>query len=423
MIRLEVEITPRSPLLIGSDRTYGFYNETRRYLPGSALRGTLAGLLLEGCTRPEYLEDHEQCPDKDNCHFYTIFCRQPSPLFENCYPTRTDGPTYPLPLTARTCKYYDGFPPHGVAGSWRKRHGVYDILVRQFVFERALDAGVALPFLYEPRCPECGQGVKPRAGFYGRDEDRYYQVEVSLGRTSRTAINRGRAVAQDRMLYTLEVIQPPWPAADTRCDPDPLPYTALRGSVLIDEGRKELLKQVLPLVRRLGSGRSRGLGQVSVAVGKNETSSLMSLQERLAALNDKINEEWAFYRKLNPDFPPAEGWFFTVDLLAPAFLTSHGLPTTTLEADELGLAEEGIELVRAFARHEAIGGWLMGAGLPRSTELSTAMGSVFLYRVRGLGQDELQDALTRLERRGVGRERERGFGQVQVCSPFHLEVM
>ncbi len=416
MIRLEVEVTPRSPLLIGSDRTYGLYNETRRYLPGSALRGALAGLLLESCTRQEYRDDHESCPDKDNCHFYALFCRQPSLVFENCYPAPEDGPTYPLPLTARTCKYHGGF----------SEHGVYDILVRQFVFERALEAGVALPFFYETRCPKCRQNVSPCEGFYGRDEDDYYQVKVPLGRTSRTAINRQRAVAQDQMLYTLEVIQPPAPEADTCRAHDP--YTALRGSVLIDQGRKELLEQFLPLVKRVGSGRSRGLGQVSVAVGKNEASSLKSLQDRLAALNDKINEEWAFYRKLNPALPPLEGWFFTVDLLAPALLTRRGLPATLLAADELELAVKGIELARSFARHEARGGWLMGAGVPRDMELSTAMGSVFLYQVRGIDRKELLDPqsngpLANLEQRGVGRERERGFGQVQVCSPFHLEVM
>ena len=104
-------------------------------------------------------------------------------------------------------------------------------------------------------------------------------------------------------------------------------------------------------------------------------------------------------------------------------MTRRGLPTTVLEADELGLAGEGIQWVRAFTHHEIIGGWLMGAGLPRSTELSTVMGSVFLYQVRGIAQDELLDHLADLEQRGVGRERERGFGQVQVCSPFHLEVM
>jgi CRISPR-associated protein Csx10 len=404
VIRLEVEVTPRSPLVIGSDRTYGLYNETRRYLPGSVLRGALAGLLLEGCTRPEYRHDHESCPDKDNCHFYTLFCRQPPPVFENCYPSRTDGPTYPLPLSARTCK-----------DSLLSGHGVYDILVRQFVFERALEEGVALPFFYEPRCPKCGRGVSPCEGFYGRDEAGYYQVQAPLGRTSRTAINRRRAVAQDRMLYTLEVIQPPLPDADS--------YTALRGSVLIDEERGELLERVLPLVKRVGSGRSRGLGQVSVVIKKSGAPSLMPLAERLAGLNDIINEEWAFYNKLNPDLPPAEGWFFTVNLLAPALLTRHGLPTTVLEADELGLANAGIQLVRAFTGHEALGGWLMGAGLPRGTELSTAMGSVFLYQVRGIAQDELLDPLADLEQRGVGRERERGVGQVQVCSPFHLEVM
>jgi len=88
----------------------------------------------------------------------------------------------------------------------------------------------------------------------------------------------------------------------------------------------------------------------------------------------------------------------------------------------LKLGVDGIQLVRSFARHEVIGGWHWGARLPRPTELATEMGSVFLFRVEGHSQEELMDTLRELERRGVGQQRERGFGQVQICSPFHLEV-
>jgi CRISPR/Cas system endoribonuclease Cas6 (RAMP superfamily) len=45
-----------------------------------------------------------------------------------------------------------------------------------------------------------------------------------------------------------------------------------------------------------------------------------------------------------------------------------------------------------------------------------------LYRARGIARNELANALEQLEARGIGRERARGFGQIHICSPFHLEV-
>jgi CRISPR/Cas system CSM-associated protein Csm4 (group 5 of RAMP superfamily) len=49
------------------------------------------------------------------------------------------------------------------------------------------------------------------------------------------------------------------------------------------------------------------------------------------------------------------------------------------------------------------------------------MGSVYLYRVRGAPPEALEPILSRLEDRGLGSDRERGYGQVMICLPFHLK--
>ena len=251
LTRLEVEIILESSLLVGADRTYGLYHPTRRYLPGSALRGSLAKVLLDKCTCTDYKDDHQACPDRDQCDFYRLFSQPPAPIFENCYPTETGSASFPLPLTARTCKHKAGFVDPDEP---EEHHGVFDILVRQYIFEAMLDAGVSLPYLYEPRCPECEGKVKPQKEFYGEGRPKYGLQRAPVGRTTRTAINRQRGVAADEQLYTLETIDLPRPGG----------YFSLVGSVLVDEGRVELLRDVLLQVRHLGQGRSRGLGRVRV---------------------------------------------------------------------------------------------------------------------------------------------------------------
>jgi len=378
------------------------------------LRGALARVLLRNCVSREHLDDHDGGLEKDDCQFYQLFCTALPPVFENCYPTETGFASYPLPLTARTCKDKGGFERKDRPD---EHHGVYDILVRQFVFEEMLDAGVTLPYLYEQRCPRCREETKTYSGFYGEGEVKYYGPRAPVGRTTRTAINRQRAVAAEQQLYTLEAIMPPRGGG-----------FSLVGSVLVGEDRIELLRPALQRVHHLGQGISRGLGRVEVRPKWEFEPPVadMGLGERIRRLNEEIGKEWAFYSKITTNCPPlSDGvWYFSVDLLAPALLTHRGLPSARLEVEELRLGmENGLAMVRSFARQGVSGGWHWGAGLPRRTELSTAMGSVFLFRVGGYRVQEMLGPLADLEQRGLGRERERGFGQVQICSPFHLEVM
>lgn len=413
LTRLELDIRLESPLLAGSDHSYGPYRDTRDYLPGAALRGALAQVLLDACGQREHLEDHQACPARKDCDFYTIFRAEPFPIFENCYPSVTGGMSYPLPLTARTCKYYAGFEEED---SGRARHGAGDIVVRQLVFEEMLDSSEVhpLPLLYEPRCPVCRRAIKPYRGFYGEGGPKYYRVNVPLSRTSRTAINRSRGVAEDGMLYSLQVMEP-----QTKQKP-----FSLRGSVVLDEDRMALLEGALEKVHRVGSGRSRGLGKIRIQTLGYDSVPWVSLDRRVTSFNDEVGKERAFYYKAKGLQPPRDAsWLFTIDLLSDALLIAQGLPAARLPPEQLNLGHDKISLIRSFARHRTVGGWAAGAGLPRTTELATVMGSVFVYRVEGADLEELLPSLEELKRRGVGRERERGFGQVQICSPFHLEVM
>jgi len=391
--RLAIEILLRSPLVIGIDRERAQYNQTRDYVPGSALRGALAGTMLNGGEPTEAFEALFGDP-------------MAQPFFTNLYPSQSGLPTYPLPLSARTCKYHGGFQT-GDNG----HHGVGDILIRQAVFEALLDASARLPYLYEPRCPQCHSEVKPLPGYY-EVGPHYGRTTAPIRRMSRTAIDRRRGTAAEEMLYTLEAIEPGRSGQ---------PSMLFLGDVLCDEIQAAILKRWLQRVRGIGGGRSRGLGQVEVAVLDDEKNPLPALKERLEAFDAAVRREWRFYQRVAGVEPlPDDARFFALDLTAPAFLTRHDIPASQPCAD-LGLPTGAIRLWRAISRHKRIGGWHMGGQLPRRTMLATTMGSVFMYRTEGLSLDDLAVALKLLEREGLGEERARGFGRVVVSSPIHYQ--
>jgi CRISPR-associated Csx10 family RAMP protein len=405
---LEVIVQLGSPLLLGTDANEAFYLTTRTYIPGGVLRGSLARHMLAAC-------GHSPEAAHSDCDFGRLFGAEPVPVFEHLYPTTARGEfAVPAPLTARSCKYHRGFQKTQRAED--QGHGVGDILIRQAVFEEMLERqSLPLPALYHPRCPECQEDVDAFDDFLVMARaDVYDSITLPVRRSSRTAINRQRAVAADGQLYTLEMIEP----LDSRRRP-----TTFRGRVRASSAQLEILARWLRQLPAIGRSQSSGLGQVRVEVKRpgEIPDPLPALKERLGAFNQKVREEWAFYqRTVGAELPLDDVVFFSLDLLSPAVLTWRGLPVTAPPPAMLGF-DAGVRLQRAFADYHMMGGWHMGAKLPRRTQPTVAMGSVFLYRSEGLSLEELEAQLTPFESDGLGEERTRGLGRVAVCLPFHYQ--
>ena len=79
-----------------------------------------------------------------------------------------------------------------------------------------------------------------------------------------------------------------------------------------------------------------------------------------------------------------------------------------------------VELVRSFASYDYVGGWNAAWGLPKEIDLITRMGSVFVFYTSEI--DSWIPVLKTLEKVGIGRRREEGFGQILICGPFHLRT-
>jgi CRISPR-associated protein Csx10 len=407
--RARVRITPQSPLNLGRVGGLSNFLETEDYVPGSALRGAVAGRLLVTCQDERYLEDHAKCPERDGCPFWQVFGAAQPPLFRDALVSRQRLPSQPYPLTARTCKIKKGFKSDDP-----ENHGVFDALVRQVVFEERVRRRARIAALYRDDCPVCGNSTVPPSGCYGtaweEGQQRYHDAgRPLLERVSHTAINRTRGVAEDGLLFTIEQIIP-----DTEY--------VFEGQVAFDDAYQETLFGALSGEQRIGRGASRGLGRTKVELVGTPVS-VQPLSDRFQQLNELLATEWAFYAAMDPHAPlrPA-GVYFTLDLVSEALLPDV-IPSVLPDPAQLRLPA-GVELVRAWARTALVSGWHGAARMPRRTQVAVQRGSVYLFRAPPATMDEamLLETLENLELTGIGRERERGYGQVVACAPIHLEV-
>lgn len=414
--RRQLTIRPQSPLLCGDESAVGNYQETLDYIPGSVLRGAIAEWILA----------------QDEAAFQRIFSEADRPpRFGNAYPTFSDVWGYPFPATARTCKQHSGYATSNKPDG----HGVVDILIPQALYELSSDprfphraillpeAGekyLTLTQSYEPRClcrdeqgQLCGGDVRPASGFYVlRPGGPGPAPRPRIARATHVGINRARGVAEDALLFTLETIEPTTKGI-------------FRGEVLYDETYAADFERLLDFqgegrVLRIGRGRSRGMGKVKVTLASPpDQTPQEALEKRQADLQEVFEEESQRYAEVS-GFALASGHFFTVTLRSPALFTdSAGLPS--LWPDLTNTPLQAALRLRSWARTRPFGGWHSAAQLPRRTRQAVEPGAVYLYFVPAaqITKVALLDALLQLEFGGVGDQRERGFGQVTVCAPFH----
>jgi CRISPR-associated protein Csx10 len=295
---------------------------------------------------------------------------------------------------------------------------VFDTLVKQFVYELISDprfpyrerllpelAGrwATLSRRYEPYCPECLQTVMPADGFYVAVPELGYATPPTLGRATHVGINRERAVAEDALLFTQETVQPEG-------------GVAFWARIVADSAYEDTLRAALAGEHVLGRGRSRGMGGVFVECLQFPKEPDIGL--RLELLDAAMSRELERYGQHG-----APGTFFTLTLRSEALLTRDGLPVSRPSPSELDLPQ-GTFRLRSWARMTAVGGWHSAAHLPYRTRQAVERGAVYLFHApNGVDETALVDRLETLERTGIGDRRERGYGQLTVCAPFHYRLI
>ena len=431
MYRIKLTLEACAPLSIGRRKPGGSVSETESYIPGTVIRGAIAGQLLRLARQlpgqnAQALSDDLSNNDDD---FSRLFLGEQPAIFQNAYPAITTNkkqaivltePVQVLPATVLSSKNKSGFRP--------KANGVFDTLIDRFCAEQ-------VGHLYDPSCPtEAGERVEPFVGLYCHQAGRYYQPSISTRLLTKVGINRRRATAQDSLLYSIQVLNETQGITESG-DPQPARYTS---QVIID-GSEELAQDLVQFLNgrtlRLGGSASRGLGKVmltaclskktieDIADASSEPVS-PGIETRIDSFNAALKKRWCEWNTLfdtASDKALKNRTFFTLDLQSDGIYTDRWQRTTVISPamlqDFASVQDSLLQIHSAYSSYSSVSGWNAAWGLMKDVELATNKGAVYLFST----EDKALwlNALSRLELTGTGDRTAEGFGQVCICNQFH----
>jgi CRISPR-associated protein Csx10 len=396
-------------------------SETLPYLPGTVLRGALAGRWLRG-RRFDALASSEQRRFRElffgnAVRFGNGTLRPPRP---------EQSRTELVPLTAMARKG----DPHG----WRRSGGVGVIDSLTTLLQlRANDAdAVAAPLLGYDRLDQRFADLSGRT---------WSKLELRRRLISRTAINAlqgpyapaAREVAADGQLYSFVALEAGQSFLAELHGP-----VALLGSLAVsslDLDPDEVARSAdLPatiaqgllannLLVSLGHGRSRGLGLARLNPAPRRPPSPPRDQARLV----QQLRDFSARAGLAPD----AGFFLPVTLESDVILrdryllaSSSAEPLETLGRYRPLIAGDtpiAMQLFEAVQTVRWIGGWDELRRLPRAPELAVAAGSVWVFQVPPSDLAAAVRWWLDVETEGLGERRSEGFGRVRLLHPLHGE--
>jgi CRISPR-associated protein Csx10 len=194
-----------------------------------------------------------------------------------------------------------------------------------------------------------------------------------------------------------------------------------RGTLrLVNPTLRDALDPLLKARLFLGSGRSRGLGEVGVKAW-TETTAADPLPERWRKFNDAAQRAEG-----NPDVR-----YFSLTLLSHLALRDallcpvlakvtpqdFGLPDGVTWVCHQGSKKQPVLFLNAVT----VAGWNAALGLPKPDTVALARGSVLLGQCDPSQEQTVLARLAEIEVEGVGERRGEGFGRVAVCYPIHYE--
>lgn len=437
MKHIAIRLDTVSPLAIRADHAPGGL-ATASYIPGSTFLGSLAAAhrIVRGERTPE---------------FEQLFLSG-EVLFPNLYPAafkdegKDEGknedrekvpiPVYPVPVTAQSCKRHGGFFSANLDDE-DEHHGVRDTLFDWAVYKtvedsdpHSLDTEVLKKRLHvieqhkECEIKTCKAAMDHFDGFYRRGDaepHRLYSAVIDSHKRLRThtGINRERGSVEESILYNRQVFEEEMRFWGEVILPDTEPS--------VDDFSKFITEISSNGLVRIGTGRSRGMGKVTVSaqeIEPGEDSSFAAFKARLQNFNQKLQGYMKEWTKQTP-----APFYFAITLHSPLILCDDSLRYYgSVDAETLkyltGLSSPLNLLYQATSTRRVMG-WNELWGMPRGHEYAIDTGSVFLYESKTALDDYNDDtllALYNLEEAGIGRRRAEGFGRVLFSDPFHLEV-
>ena len=381
----KISIYLESPVCISQNHKTGNEISTLDYITGRTIRGALAH---------EFIRQHGQESVADDA-FKNLFLSS-NVQFPDCY-IRTGNV---IPLSAGTCKYKPGFHAPGLDS-----HGVRDLL-----FEHSLYSVNSLDINKLPRrCAEkeCNAPFDRFPGYYFKSSSTAFELQ----RVAKRFLTRNQVseiFLSARKPFTLEVLE-----------------EQQNFDALITENSYQHLIDAMGSTHnlRIGSAKSRGLGQVCIEVSKTADDARDSVPERFREFNYLFNPH-------TPDM-----MWFSITLQSNSILLDELLRFKTELTvgdliDAVSLSDDEQQMlkffspVRSWTATSLIAGWNAAHKLPRENELAIVKGSVFVFNSDDANVDRLVlgSALDKIEKAGIGERLNEGFGRIRVCDEFHWEV-
>lgn len=384
---LSLTFQVRAPLALHQTRARAQYVRTLDYIPGTSLRGALAEI---------YLTRHGRPDDTFRALFLSDLV-----LYGDLWPTVEGKSTTLMPATARVCKRF------GFAHSESFRDALLDALSSEPERTRCeVTDGERTP---------CGEPLERVSGYLcSLNPAELLSPRVRL-RVS-TAMERSTGTVAREMLFTHHTLTGQRRARG-EARPEPILF---QGTVrLADPALKAPLEDLLTGPLFLGSGRSRGLGEVEVRVGME------------APVADSLQERWDKFNKVAQRAGGEPNTrYFSLTLLSHLALRDEWLRPVLggITPQHFGLPEIVTWAYYNDSNHPVlflnavtVPGWNAALGLPKPDTVALARGSVLFAQCPAEQEQAVLDCLARMEAEGVGERRNEGFGRVAVCYPIHYE--
>jgi hypothetical protein len=375
-----------SPIMIQENRQSNT-PKSLSYITGSTLRGALAMKYLRLGGRPE------------DDTFITLFSSD-SIKFPNLYPSDEQETTVSsvLPFTAVSCKSNSGFQ-HTIDDSNQKNHGVNDCLVEKLVNRQKKNIRVL-------SCKKCDQSLRAFTGFWSNSINNPRKIETVLLFARHTGIDRSTGTVAPNIFFTNQVIADMQKLHINKGSGYFTQY--FNGCTYLSENQLTLLQDLTSDSLFIGRNRSRGMGEIELAVEETEDTTF-DIPQWNASFREK-------YKKTT-ESELSEDIYFSVGLKSHTIILDKFLrPVHSLNLDY-----PGITLVLKVIKTQIIKGWNNAWKMAKADDIATSIGSVFLFKYDGSDIAGLTEYLTKLKKDGIGLRTEEGFGQILVCNPFHTQ--
>ncbi|MCY0989704.1 RAMP superfamily CRISPR-associated protein [Nannocystis sp. ILAH1] len=370
-VRLRLRLV--SPACIGVAFADDNLRDTRREIPGSALRGAIGFALAEAL-------DGMHTRERPDAAFERLVAEDGA-RFGFLYPVdakRVPLDAAPLPITTLGCKFE------------RHQHPVVDGLL-DAIAATLTDSAVIAARVHDTShvyCQTCGAPLRTLRG------PREHRSAVPTRTITRLAMDRQRGSARSEMLFSQVLLEP---------------GLHLEGSIdNIPTECRDRLALALSRPLALGRGRAHGWGRVDVQVVPS--LDLPPLPQRAAEFHHALGERLA---RAGLSTAEATRW-------VPITLHAPMIPDADDEDGEQAilrvLPDRVAYKARRFTRE---GGWDQREhGLQPA--LAVAAGAVFAVQLPESARlEDLLPRLAQLERDGLGLRRHQGYGALRCFDPIH----